>query len=130
MERNETKHTPGPWSLHYDPPHKYSTWDDAGGYRVDAEGVEQLAYVWNKTTRATVDGQDGPEFGSNSGEADARLIAAAPTLLDALIEARDLLELICMIDPSADPHEGSVGQKVRDAIALATSANLKEPQSP
>jgi hypothetical protein len=100
MERNES-FTPGPW-----------------GYMQAPCG---FIYAITQPSNACIRVE-------TNNEANARLIAAAPTLLEALIEARDLLELICMIDPSVDPHEGSVGQKVRAAIALATSANLKEPQ--
>lgn len=107
------KHTPGPWNVgKVDPPSKHGDWDDAGGYRIDADGVEQLCYVWNASQRMPLSGlqADGPPFGSDSGEANARLIAAAPDLLSALTVLADACESM-----------GIPVDAARAAIAKATS---------
>lgn len=77
-------HTPGPWSLHQEHDKDYGDWIDAGGWRVDAEGVCQLAFVWNVNRRVPADGgpqANGDEFGAKEAEANARLISAAPQLV-------------------------------------------------
>lgn len=75
-------HTPGPWSIQPDKGHTFSDGSvDHGGYRIDADQVEQLAYVWNFSDRLdpTTGRQDGTRpFGSHEAESNARLIAAAP----------------------------------------------------
>lgn len=80
------QHTPGPWLLHHEPTRDYADWTDHGGYRIDADGIEQLAFVWERSRRIPLNGHqsDGPEFGTQQAEADARLIAEAPNLLAAL----------------------------------------------
>jgi hypothetical protein len=108
-------HTPGPWSLVEDKGHTFSDgFVDHGGFRVDADGVEQLCYVWNLSQRLPLDGKqsDGPKFGSVSGAANARLIAAAPELLDLAREIADNLILSGM----------EIGERARAAIAKATGA--------
>lgn len=89
-----TKHTPGPWTTHYDEPQSFSGWSDAGGYRIDADGIEQLAYVWSRSNRLMGNGAPqsaGPEFGAKDAEANARLIAAAPDMLAELEQALSCL---------------------------------------
>lgn len=80
-------HTPGPWKAIHDPGHVAGDMTDNGGYRIDAEGVEQLAYVWVLNRRMPADGRpqaDGPNFGSVQAGANAHLIAAAPDMLAVL----------------------------------------------
>ena len=86
------KHTPGPW-------------------RADA---------WNFHSRTTVRAGDetiaechGHGRDRHQCEADARVIAAAPDLLEALEDALDLIE-------SISPVEGDTVRKARAAIAAAT----------
>jgi len=98
MERNETKHTPGPWKLI--------------GCAVAVPGTD-VARVYMPR------GMSEEECRANG-----RLIAAAPTLLEAL---QGLMEYAGIIEERCD---AVATQAARDAIALATSANLKEPQSP
>lgn len=96
-------HTPGPWSA----------------------GAPQYARL-----RRTPDKQKRPITAANHpvianayGEANARLIAAAPDLLEALIQANNVLEIVARISPDDVPRTGSVGQMARDAIAKATGAS-------
>lgn len=87
--------TPGPWKVshdeyagHYD----VSTFDPECG----SEAIAQVLYANNEP--------------GGRGEADARLIAAAPALLEALEDARTSLSItrtniMCEIGRCADPSE-------------------------
>jgi len=89
--------TTGPWTAHYEPPSVYGDLTDKGGYRIDAPGVSQLAFVWVQNRRMPADGSPqskGDLFGS---EADARLIIAAHPLKVALKE---------LVDAVADTQAG------------------------
>jgi len=86
------KHTPGPWRVDY-----------ATGIRGADEKV--VAYVLSD---ASID--PAP---------DARLIAAAPELLEAL-------EMLLTVEPnyfSADAYERSLWENARETIAKATGKN-------
>jgi hypothetical protein len=89
-------HTPGKWSIRFDKGHIFSDGTvDHGGYRIDADGVEQLAYVWNFSDRVdpVSHSQDGTRpFGAQEAEANARLIAAAPLQHAELIACKQFLE--------------------------------------
>lgn len=79
-------HTPGPWRAIHEPAHDIADMRDNGGYRIDANGVDQLAFVWVLNRRVPTDGspqENGPHFGAVQAGANARLIAAAPDLLAA-----------------------------------------------
>jgi hypothetical protein len=91
MERNETKHTPGPWCLQRTPN------DLDCSHDVAPVGGDSICSVYR------------------GHEADARLIAAAPTLLEVLQDAGRAL--------AADTSESSLAQRIRAAIALATGAH-------
>ena len=87
-----SKHTQGPWHT-------------AGEQGVQIRSAkDQIAKVW--TMRG------------NEWKANARLIAAAPELLEALQEVVPLLETVLAI--TNDPQPGSVGHRARTAIAKAT----------
>ena len=73
-------HTPGPWTV------VAIDWAETGNARFEIKGIRR------------------------TGMADARLIAAAPQLLEALKEAVGLIEM-------AVPFEGSTVRKARAAIA-------------
>ena len=76
-----SKHTPGPWDAVAEPAHGNY---DNGGFRIDGPDTEQIAFVWNANVRyGTAD-----HFGSKNGQADARLIAAAPTMYEELDRLR------------------------------------------
>ncbi len=73
--------TKGPWTIHEDKGRDFGNGDiDYGGFRIDAPGIEQIAFVWRSNRRF------GSEemFGAGEAEANARLIAAAPELYEAL----------------------------------------------
>lgn len=53
-------------------------------------------------------------------EANATLMSAAPELLDALIECDKLFRILGHIAAADEPCDGSVGWKIRAAIAKAT----------
>lgn len=71
---NEAKHTPGPWAV-------------SKGYDGSISVSATRAYRINNISAGTpiiCDVYQHPEFNSFSGAANARLIAAAPELLEAL----------------------------------------------
>ena len=93
-----TKHTPGPWAL-----------DDESIYAPDGEGWKQVAEI--------------PNWRTNPGEvltpednANARLIAAAPDMLDALRKAEKGL------DKAFDGHAHGL---VWDALCATRAAITK-----
>jgi len=86
-----TKHTPGPWAV-------VSSWDD---YMVEGPNKEEIIF------------QDGPYQTPSIKEANARLIAAAPDLFEAL---KHMVE-VC---PAIDPNGEEAHIKACAAIAKAT----------
>lgn len=116
-----SKHTPGPWTIGAtDLPRTFSDgWIDSGGFRIDANGIEQLCYVWNASNRLPPDGspqETGPRFGDDRSDANARLIAAAP----------DLLEALKLILPYAEDHcdsgpDGSTWKSGKQLTAIAAA---------
>ena len=68
-----TKHTPGPWEITYENSDNYS-----GGQWFDVGGVAQVRFRYQCTIAE-----------GETAEANARLIAAAPELLEALKECID-----------------------------------------
>jgi hypothetical protein len=100
MERNES-FTPGPWKTG------------------DGDRASVLSTVnWHCVAQAN---DALPEMLAN-----ARLIAAAPTLLEALKNLMVEVQDIRGID--VEGYKTRAFEIARAAIALATSANLKEPQ--
>lgn len=90
-----TNHTPGPWFC------------DGPVIRGDADGASSVSV-------ASVLDVAWP-FGRRAGPAaqfNARLIAAAPDMLEALKAAQSLIEIII-------PFDGEVSRMVRKAIAKA-----------
>lgn len=55
-------------------------------------------------------------------EANARLIAAAPEMLEALVNADKLLRSLGFIAEADIPKAGSLGNQISTAIAKATGA--------
>tara|TARA_B100000678_G_scaffold223608_2_gene191229 strand:- start:608 stop:925 length:318 start_codon:yes stop_codon:yes gene_type:complete len=99
---NDAQHTSGPWECahseygHYD----INTVNQGEGY----ETLAQVHYVNNKP--------------GGRGEADARLIAAAPEGYDANVAALGLLEEIAEAD-GLTPELDEVMEQLRAAIAKA-----------
>jgi hypothetical protein len=81
-------HTPGPWSVGFDA----NSWED-GGVSVLADGRGMVCSITNKLNGLYQDrAGDGRLLTPRTighQEANARLIAAAPDLLAALIRMRD-----------------------------------------
>ena len=104
-----SKHTPGPWQLQADPMHFDSLTAVIGGKRMNAKPHAWPAYP------LTV--QVGGMCGLQEMQANARLIAAAPDLLEALEELADLVDCIRSGDYTPDSF---TTQPARAAIAKAT----------
>ena len=99
------KHTPGPWVI------EHLDWAQKGYVFINAKDHDAIAQVvWLM--------EDDEKMGRNSPteEANARLIAAAPDLLQALIDAVDLIETV-------SPFEGDTLRNARAAIAKATGGS-------
>ena len=91
------KHTPGPWKAHFEE-----------AYFVTGPDLGRVAMMMNLKG---AHGMGGRRSGDESA-ANARLIAAAPDLLQSLKEVVDWLEL--------GDHESVMHTKARLAIAKAT----------
>lgn len=96
----EMKHTPGPWRIGTAPPNGEQTIGTIRGMMV--------------AVATTGVGMDEETL------ANARLIATAPELLEALQEVLPMLEHLLMI--RGEPEPGSIGHKARAAIAKAIGA--------
>lgn len=100
---NEFKGTPGPWSVTGDP-------DSFSGVCVEAEKEGIIHWVIADRIGGHILGEEYDDY--SEVEANARLIAAAPELLEALIR---------LSEAARDMHgylEGAVSQ-AEDAIAKA-----------
>lgn len=104
-------HTPGPWSYYLDAEGHYAI-----NHESDAHEPGDIAHV-------AIPGAIDPEYDDgNEGLANARLIAAAPTMLAAL--KRALNGLVAWKEEQEREHPWSVDgwkveEEVRAAIALA-----------
>ena len=103
----KTKHTPGPWQISGVRGRPSTLSDNAAFHSVGPDG-DAVAAVWYDPK-------------THVGWHDARLIAAAPDLLEALQEVVPMLEAALMFH--GEPEQGSVGYKARAAIAKATRAD-------
>ena len=70
----KTQHTPGPWTIHA----------DTDGWPLVMSGGVAGRIVANVNPQSCPDESSAPEFVEMPCEANARLIAAAPELLEAL----------------------------------------------
>ena len=99
----DVKHTPGPWAVD----------SDGSGWYIEAtpERGHSLAFI------ASPEFQEEPDTSASEAEANARLIAAAPDLLEALQWLVDILP-----DPDLDNDElqRTWTRRARAAIAKAT----------
>ena len=87
-----TKHTPGPWILVKAP--RSRTWE------LSAQGWKQFANVYGNTD---------PEL-NRQGEANARLIAAAPDLLEALKAIRQAFQSGTAMFVAQDMAEAAIAK--------------------
>jgi hypothetical protein len=103
-------HTPGPWTQY---PILSGSENDKG-FRIVATDENSGCLVWIADSSPIIDNERGDA--SEKGKANARLIAAAPELLDAL----RALRLACMTVPEMDHTRfDSLGIQVNSAIAKA-----------
>lgn len=84
---DETKHTPGPWSYR---PAKYDDWGFVRAEPLAGEKIGHLVAVAKDSAVPFEMHEFHREGGTDPFEGNARLIAAAPEMLDAL-EACQLL---------------------------------------
>ena len=103
MNREEIKHTPGPWTVGETRRYKHS-----GGI----DGTEVAVHYGPAGNRGNCIAFAYGHGASGDAEADARLIAAAPDLLAALMMVLD--------DPQALDGRPRTAECVRSAIAKAT----------
>jgi hypothetical protein len=87
----DAKATPGPLTVHAEHPTGIDVFD-LGGFRIDADGQEQVAYIWNASQRCQSPNYVGPPhyFGSKHGEYDAALyvlLRNSAARLAAVVEA-------------------------------------------
>lgn len=92
---SESKHTPGPWLV-----------------QMEWQGEPVVALVANPGRSVYVVSEDGPP---RNGEANARLIAAAPELLEAL----KALQKVGVLNPTNSPR---VNQAISDMVAAIKKA--------
>jgi hypothetical protein len=111
MERimSEIKHTPGPWT--------YSRWDEHGYTRFYIAQQEGAPYTpdYSDVASMVTETVSGERIAVQ--EANARLIAAAPELLEALRLCYDHCRLYF-----PEVEHNNVGEAVRSALAKATGA--------
>lgn len=114
----EAKHTPGPWVFHKS--------DNFGSYSFCAYSQSPLKCMASFQVYAHTYGNDAATIAKlGRAEANARLIAAAPELLETASRVMAILE---EHGPSIVPHlldsDDNAGQRLRDAIAKATGKEL------
>lgn len=102
-----TMHTAGPWKLDPRMPNAVFAADGTGS-----------------KVAATTAGHVFPERSSEEAAANARLIAAAPELLEALVDLASLTERMATLHPSRDFREvlhdpAGLALRIRAAIARA-----------
>ena len=97
----ETKHTPGPWAL---------DWNVARIDVFSADAATLVATVRRSTLSQAID---------EAARANARLIAAAPGLYDALREVFEYLDAIPESAVGGDDDAVWLARKARAAIAKA-----------
>jgi len=97
-----TKHTPGPWKVESHPNRQFPTC-------LEME-------IWNQNTHvATIQGHHEYKDDVNN-EANARLIAAAPELLEALLRVQGNNKLMNALNS----QDRETLEKIQSAIAKAT----------
>jgi hypothetical protein len=120
----KTKHTPGPWSV-----------------AADGVSVRQKADAWTTVAMPYTDGRDGPVLDVRDQAANARLIAAAPDLLEAAQEGiaagKALMNIMSEMDAIAFTSaemwleqcgvKKGFGKRMQEAVAKAIGENSQQP---
>lgn len=107
-----SKHTPGPWTVEEFPSVQAAQEQGWFEWAGDKEEWGPVGLVWKRGERGGITGLPGSV---ETTLANARLIAAAPDLLDAL---RDLVATACAVDDYEGVPEAV--NRARAAIARAT----------
>ncbi len=105
------QHTPGPWNF------SHRKGDD-GMYRTEVFSDEHGGIA----TCGWTPKHCGNGVTQTYREANARLIAAAPDLLQSLIEITGVLDALLLV--KSEPEEGSIGGRARASIAKATGLSV------
>ena len=110
---SEAKHTPGPWLI--------AKTDAAFVYALNDSGYNRFwAHVIGGNLRR------GESTTKVETEANARLIASAPDLLDALIKYMNAIDMFDLASKDGINYHGAIGNRLaaeeiaREAIAKAT----------
>ena len=110
-----SKHTPGPWEFEVET-------NDSGGWRARAQCVR----IWNGATLIADYDTSACEYADDDeNAANARLMAAAPELLAALI---DMDEAYCDVGPDMTQEKRNFGRKTLIAARAAIAKATGEPQ--
>lgn len=120
MGTNRRQHTPGPWTYSEGGAFNRERWGSIDAWHGNNDHEEN----WNGTVAEICTG--------GSAEADARLIAAAPDLLEACRAAREFLEDGYAPD-QISPQEAMIREMLDAAIAEATGGcivNRPLPRTP
>lgn len=97
------RHTPGPWAV-----------EDPMDGELSIVEANKLTHEWKFIATIYLrEGRDPDEFPHHVSEANARLIAAAPDLLEVLRKVRNQID---------DPHMGSVDH--RSDVALVSAIRI------
>ncbi|WP_241300814.1 hypothetical protein [Burkholderia cenocepacia] len=110
---NNAQHTPGPW--------KFSRWDEHGDTRFYVSQQDGAPYTPNYSDVATVIAETCSGERVRIQEANARLIVAAPELLESLQKMNDMWNSICDVN-GWDPEHNVQYVEARAAIAKATGS--------
>jgi hypothetical protein len=110
----ETKHTPGPWKWRYVPSSETGT----GHLAMLLETVVEPARLNDPCVLAVREDWQGWLMTTNEGRANARLIAAAPELLGALVDVTDYLKL--------STAQTNVARDIIEAASAAINAATRE----
>jgi hypothetical protein len=106
------KHTPGPWSIHKEPG---SIWP------LVMAGGPAGRIVANINPESCPDKSSAPSHVVMPANANARLISAAPELLESLGELVDAMgRYECDVDGDVPAHHGRMMARARAAIAKAS----------
>ena len=104
-----SNHTPGPWAV-----------EDPMGFELSIVEANKETYEWKFIAHCTLPDGEDDDFPRDVVEANARLIAAAPALLEACKEA--LSDCRILRDLTGQTHPGFITAMIdnlRGAIATA-----------